>query len=67
MSEDKNLSNSELNATDYSTYSSLDGLYGANNTFDEVLDQVETDLKEAMELLPNRQAGAERSNAGLNA
>lgn len=45
--------------TDYSTYSSLDGLYGANNTFDEVLDQVETDLKEAMELLPNRQAGGE--------
>ena len=23
--------------TDYSTYSSLDGLYGANNTFDEVM------------------------------
>lgn len=45
--------------TDYSTYSSLDGLYGANNTSDEVLDQVEKDLKEAMELLPNRQAGGE--------
>lgn len=44
---------------DYSTYSSLDGLYGANNTSDEVLDQAEKDLKEAMELLPNRQAGGE--------
>lgn len=47
--------------TDYSTYSSLDGLYGANNTCDEVLDQVEKDLSEAMELLPNRQAGGEWS------
>ena len=47
--------------TDYSTYSSLDGLYGANNTSDEVLDQAEKDLKEAMELLPNRQAGGEWS------
>ena len=45
--------------TDYSTYSSLDGLYGTNNTCDEVLDQVEKDLSEAMELLPNRQAGGE--------
>lgn len=45
--------------TDYSTYSSLDGLYGANNTCDEVLDQVEKDLSEAMTLLPNRQAGGE--------
>ena len=47
--------------TDYSTYSSLDGLYGANNTSDEVLDQAEKDLKEAMELLPSRQAGGEWS------
>lgn len=47
--------------TDYSTYSSLDGLYGANNTCDEVLDQVEKDLSEAMTLLPNRQAGGEWS------
>ncbi len=45
--------------TDYSTYSSLDGLYGANNTCDEVLDQAEADFLEAMELLPNRQAGGE--------
>ena len=45
--------------TDYANYSSLDGLYGANNTSDEVLDQAEKDLKEAMELLPNRQAGGE--------
>ena len=45
--------------TNYETYSSLDGLYGANNTYDEVLDQVEKDFKEAMELLPSRDAGAE--------
>ncbi len=45
--------------TDYSTYSSLDGLYGANNTCDEVLDQVEADFQEAMELLPSRQTGGE--------
>ena len=47
--------------TDYATYSSLEGLYGANNTCDEVLDQVEADLQEAMELLPNRQTGGEWS------
>jgi hypothetical protein len=45
--------------TDYNTYSSLDGLYGANNTYDEVLDQVEKDFKEAMDLLPSRNEGGE--------
>jgi hypothetical protein len=45
--------------TDYSTYSTLDGLYGTNNTYDEVLDQVEKDFKEAMELLPSRDEGGE--------
>lgn len=45
--------------TNYETYSSLEGLYGANNTYDEVLDQVEKDFKEAMELLPSRDAGTE--------
>ena len=45
--------------TDYETYSSLDGLYGANSTYDEVLDQVEKDFSEAMELLPSRDEGGE--------
>lgn len=45
--------------TDYSTYSSLDGLYTANSSYDEVLDQVEKDFKEAMTLLPKRDEGGE--------
>lgn len=45
--------------TDYSSYSSMDGLYGANSTYDEVLDHVEKDFKEAMELLPSRDEGGE--------
>lgn len=45
--------------TDYDTYSSLDGLYGANSTYDEVLDQVEADFSEAMDLLPSRDEGGE--------
>lgn len=45
--------------TDYETYSSLDGLYGANSTYDEVLDQVEVDFQQAMELLPSRDEGGE--------
>lgn len=45
--------------TDYSTYSSLDGLYGANSTYDEVLDQTEKDFSEAMTLLPSRDEGGE--------
>lgn len=44
---------------DYSTYSSLDGLYATNNTFDEVMDQVEKDFKEATDLLPSRDKGGE--------
>ncbi|MBR2455855.1 MAG: RagB/SusD family nutrient uptake outer membrane protein [Bacteroidaceae bacterium] len=54
--------------TDYSQYSSLDGLYCANGTkedpnaqFDLVLDQVEADLTNAMTLLPSRDAGNEWS------
>lgn len=47
--------------TDYETYSSLDGLYGTNNTYDEVLDQVEADFAEAMTLLPSRDIGGEWS------
>ena len=45
--------------TDYNTYSSLDGLYATNNTFDEVMDQVEKDFKEATDLLPSRDKGGE--------
>lgn len=45
--------------TSYETYSSLDGLYGANSTYDEVLDQVEADFSEAMDLLPSRDEGGE--------
>ena len=45
--------------TSYETYSSLDGLYGANSTYNEVLDQVEADFQQAMELLPSRDEGSE--------
>jgi hypothetical protein len=47
--------------TDYKAYSTLDGLYGANNSYDEVLDQVEKDFQEAMSLLPTRDEGGEWS------
>ena len=45
--------------TDYDTYSTLDGLYGKNSSYDQVLDQVEADFKEAMTLLPSRDEGGE--------
>ena len=45
--------------TDYATYSTLDGLYGANSTYDEAWDQVEKDFAEAMTLLPSRNEGGE--------
>ncbi|MDH6304317.1 hypothetical protein M2459_001049 [Parabacteroides sp. PF5-5] len=45
--------------TDYDTYSSLEGLYGKNSTYDEVLDQIEKDFKESIELLPSRDEGGE--------
>ncbi len=45
--------------TDYNTYSTLEGLYGTNSTYDEVWDQVEKDFAEAMTLLPTRDAGGE--------
>lgn len=47
--------------TSYEGYSSLEGLYGTNNTYDEVLDQVEKDFAEAMTLLPSRDEGGEWS------
>ena len=45
--------------TDYSSYSTLDGLYASNSTYDAVLDQVEKDFSEAMTLLPSRDEGGE--------
>ena len=45
--------------TDYNTYSTLDGLYAPNSSYDEVFDQVEKDFQEAMTLLPSRDAGGE--------
>jgi len=45
--------------TDYNQYSTLDGLYSTNNTYDEVLDQIEKDFSEAMALLPTRDEGGE--------
>ena len=47
--------------TDYSTYSSLDGLYASNNSYDEVLDQVEKDFAEAITLLPSKSIGGQWS------
>ena len=44
---------------DYAGYSTLDGLYGKNSSYDEVIDQVEKDFQEAMTLLPSRDAGGE--------
>lgn len=44
---------------DYNTYSSLEGLYGTNSTYDEVWDQVEKDFAEAMTLLPSRNEGGQ--------
>lgn len=39
----------------------MEGLYGTNSSYDEVLDQVEKDFREAMELLPSRDKGSEWS------
>ena len=54
--------------TDYSDYSTLDGLYASNKAegdadvfaqYDRVMDQVEADFAEAMTLLPSRDEGGE--------
>lgn len=44
---------------DYEDYSDLEKLYAPNNTQDEVFDQIETDLRSAMEMLPTRDEGGE--------
>ncbi len=54
--------------TDYSSYSSIEGLYASNQEegdengfaqYDRVLDQVEADFAEAMSLLPTKDLGGE--------
>ncbi len=59
--------------TDYSQYSSFDGLYlsNADATQDKVFDQVEADMNEALNLLPTKEKGGEwalgRANKGAAA
>ena len=45
--------------TDYAQYSSMEGLYAASSSYDEVLDQCEKDFADAMTLLPKRDEGGE--------
>ena len=45
--------------TDYSDYSSLEGMYASNSSQDQVFDQIEEDLREAITLLPQRDKGGE--------
>ena len=45
--------------TDYASYSDINTMYASNNTQDEVFDQIEADLKTAMEILPTRDKGGD--------
>jgi hypothetical protein len=45
--------------TDYASYSDINTMYAANNTQDQVFDQIEADLKKAKEMLPSRDKGGE--------
>jgi starch-binding outer membrane protein, SusD/RagB family len=45
--------------TSYASYSDINTMYAANNTQDEVFDQIETDLTKAMQILPSRDKGGE--------
>jgi len=45
--------------TDYASYADINTIYAANNTQDEVFDQIEADLIQAMQMLPSRDAGGE--------
>lgn len=45
--------------TDYTSYSNINTMYAANNTQDEVFDQIEADLTKAMQMLPSRDKGGE--------
>ena len=44
---------------DYASYSDINSLYAPNNTQDEVFNQIEEDLQEAMQILPSRDEGGE--------
>lgn len=44
---------------DYASYSDINTMYAANNTQDEVFDQIEADLTKAMQMLPSRDKGGE--------
>lgn len=44
---------------DYASYSDINTMYASNNTQDEVFDQIEADLTEAMQILPSRNEGGE--------
>ncbi len=45
--------------TNSASYSNINTMYSANNTQDEVFDQIEADLTKAMQLLPSRDKGGE--------
>jgi starch-binding outer membrane protein, SusD/RagB family len=45
--------------TDYASYSDINTMYAANNTQDELFDQIEKDLTTAMQILPSRGKGGE--------
>ena len=45
--------------TDYASYSDINTMYAANNTQDQVFDQIEKDLTKAMQILPTRAKGGE--------
>jgi hypothetical protein len=45
--------------TDYASYSDINTMYAANNTQDQVFDQIEADLTKAMQMLPSRDKGGE--------
>ena len=58
--------------TEYSTYSSIETLYNQkNSSFDETMDFVEQELKDAVNLLPSKEEGGEwakgRANSGAAA
>ena len=45
--------------TDYKSYATLDGIYSSLDSQDKIIEQIKTDLKEAIELLPKRDEGGE--------
>ena len=45
--------------TDYSQYSSMEGMYAEQASQDQLMDQVDADLSEAMGILPSRNQGGE--------